>query len=107
MQSSGPMRKDKDMAEQVTTLSKDEVAERLRSLRGWDVKEGKLRKTFTFSDFMGAVGFVDRLAPVAEREGHHPDLQVSWGRVVVELTTHDAGGLTVKDFKLASLIDKL
>ena len=56
---------------------------------------------------MGAVAFVDRIAPVAESQGHHPDLQMSWGRVVVQLTTHDAGGLTAKDFKLASLIDKL
>jgi len=56
---------------------------------------------------MGAVRFVDRIAPLAESEGHHPDLRVSWGRVVVELTTHSAGGLTAKDFKLASLIEKL
>lgn len=68
---------------------------------------GKLTKTFTFDDFMGAVRFVDHIAPLAESEGHHPDLQVSWGRVVVELTTHSAGGLTAKDFKLASLIEKL
>lgn len=95
------------MPETVTRLSKDEIAERLRSLRGWEIKEGKLSKAFQFTDFMGAVGFVDRLAPVAEAESHHPDLQVGWGRVVVELTTHSAGGLTAKDFKLASLIDKL
>jgi 4a-hydroxytetrahydrobiopterin dehydratase len=88
-------------------LGQDEIAERLRSLAGWEVKAGKLTRAFTFDDFMGAVRFVDRLAPVAESQGHHPDLQVSWGRVVVELTTHDAGGLTAKDFKLASLLDKL
>ena len=88
-------------------LSQDEIAERLRSLPGWEIKEGKLTRAFTFDDFMGAVSFVDRLAPVAESQGHHPDLQVSWGRVVVELTTHDAGGLTAKDFQLASLLDKL
>jgi 4a-hydroxytetrahydrobiopterin dehydratase len=88
-------------------LRRDEIAERLRSLPGWEIKEGKLTRAFTFDDFMGAVRFVDRLAPVAESQGHHPDLQVSWGRVVVELTTHDAGGLTAKDFNLASSLDKL
>lgn len=95
------------MPETISKLSKDEIADRLRSLRGWEIKDGKLTRAFKFDDFMGAVRFVDRLAPVAESEGHHPDLQVSWGRVVVELISHDAGGLTARDFKLASLIDKL
>jgi 4a-hydroxytetrahydrobiopterin dehydratase len=95
------------MAETVTRLSSDEIADRLRSFPGWEIKDGKLTKAFTFDGFMGAVRFVDRIAPVAESEGHHPDLLVSWGRVVVELTTHSADGLTVKDFKLASLIEKL
>jgi 4a-hydroxytetrahydrobiopterin dehydratase len=95
------------MPEPARKLSNDEIADRLRSVSGWEIKQGKLTRAFTFEDFMGAIGFVDRIAPVAESEGHHPDLQVSWGRVVVELTSHDAGGLTAKDFKLASLIDKL
>ena len=95
------------MPETVAQLSSDEIADRLRSVRGWEIKDGKLTKAFSFDDFMGAVQFVDRIAPLAESEGHHPDLRVSWGRVVVELTTHSAGGLTAKDFKLASLIEKL
>ncbi len=94
-----------DIPEPSSRLSEDEIADRLRSLPGWEIKDGKLTKAFKFDDFMGAIGFVNRLAPVAESEGHHPDLQVGWGRVVVELTSHDAGGLTAKDFKLASLID--
>jgi 4a-hydroxytetrahydrobiopterin dehydratase len=95
------------MPETISKLNTDEITDRLRSLSGWEIKDGKLTKAYTFDDFMGAVHFVDRLAPVAESEGHHPDLQVGWGRVVVQLTSHDAGGLTAKDFKLASLIDKL
>ena len=95
------------MPETISKLSKDEIADRLRSLSGWEINDGKLTKAYTFDDFLGAVRFVDRLAPVAESQGHHPDLQVSWGRVVVQLTSHDAGGLTTKDFKLASAIDKL
>ncbi len=51
---------------------------------------------------MSAVHFVDEIAPLAEAEGHHPDLQVGWGKVVVELTSHDAGGLTEKDFEVAA-----
>ena len=96
-----------DMPETVTVLSRDEIAEGLRSLRGWEIKEGKLTKAFTLDDFMAAVRFVDRIAPVAESEQHHPVLVVSWGRVVVELITDSIGGLTAKDFRLASLIDKL
>ena len=95
------------MPDPASKLSQDEIADRLRSLRDWEIKDGKLTKAFSLVDFMAAVGFVDRIAPIAEAEGHHPDLQVGWGRVVVQLTTHDAGGLTAKDFKLASLIDKL
>jgi 4a-hydroxytetrahydrobiopterin dehydratase len=95
------------MPDKVTLLSNDEIADRLRSLRGWEIKDGKLTKAFTLDDFVGAVRFVDRIAPLAESEGHHPDLHVSWGHVVVDLTTHSAGGLTAKDFKLASLIENL
>ena len=95
------------MPETSLRLSQDEITKRLHDLRGWDIREGKLTKAYTLPDFVGAVAFVDRIAPVAESQGHHPDLQVSWGRVVVQLTTHDAGGLTAKDFKLASSIDKL
>ena len=94
------------MPETVTLLSKDEIGERLRSLRGWEIKDGKLTKAFAFDDFLGAVRFVDRIAPLAESEGHHPDLEVSWGRVIVKLTTHSASGLTAKDFNLATLIEK-
>ena len=95
------------MAEQVARLSSEEVADRLSQLSGWKVEDSKLSKAFAFDDFMGAVDFVNRVARVAEAEGHHPDLLVSWGRVVVQLTTHSAGGLTSYDFKLAGLIDQV
>lgn len=95
------------MSETPARLSQDEIEERVRSLTGWQVEAGKLVKAYSFDDFMGAVGFVDRLAPVAEAEGHHPDLEVGWGRVVVKLSTHSAGGLTEQDFSLASRLDQL
>jgi 4a-hydroxytetrahydrobiopterin dehydratase len=88
-------------------LSDDEIRRRLEALSEWRERNGKLAREFRFDDFMSAIDFVNRLAPVAEAAGHHPDLQVGWGRVVVELTSHDAGGLTEKDFQLAGKIDGL
>ncbi len=83
-------------------LTDSEISDRLRSLEGWEVRDSRLVKSFKFKDFMSAVHFVDEIAPLAEAEGHHPDLQVGWGKVVVELTSHDAGGLTEKDFEVAA-----
>jgi 4a-hydroxytetrahydrobiopterin dehydratase len=88
-------------------LSEEEISDRLAQLAGWEVTEGKLSKTFQFDDFMGAVDFVNKVAKIAEQEGHHPDLFVSWGRVVIYLSTHSAGGLTVNDFTVASLVEAL
>src|SRR6059036_909851 len=87
-------------------LTDSEISDRLRSLEGWEVRDGRLVKAFKFKDFMSAVRFVDEIAPIAEAEGHHPDLQVGWGKVVVELTTHAAKGLTENDFVLAAKIDR-
>jgi 4a-hydroxytetrahydrobiopterin dehydratase len=93
------------MAE-MTRLSGDEISERLSALPGWRVEDGKLTRDVQFGDFMGGVEFVNRVARVAEAEGHHPDLCITWGRVTVQLTSHAAGGLTSRDFELASLIDQ-
>jgi 4a-hydroxytetrahydrobiopterin dehydratase len=92
-------------------LHAHEIA-RLRSdLPGWEVVSvsgrQQLVRSFTFPDFMSAVQFVTRIATVAEQEGHHPDLEVGWGRVQVKLWTHAAGGLTENDFILAAKIDRL
>jgi 4a-hydroxytetrahydrobiopterin dehydratase len=77
-------------------------------VRGWEVEEGKrLVKAFRFKDFLGAVGFVNAITPVAEAEGHHPDLLVRWGEVRVTLWTHAVGGLTENDFILAAKIDQV
>src|SRR5712692_10531842 len=83
----------------------------LAELPGWSVEEAGghqlLARTFKFKGFMPAVDFVNRIAPIAEAEGHHPDLLVGWGSVTVHLFTHAAGGLTDNDFILAAKIDKL
>jgi 4a-hydroxytetrahydrobiopterin dehydratase len=88
-------------------LSAAEWQPLLAQLEGWEVREGvRLAKEYRFKNFVEAVDFVNRITPVAEAEGHHPDLQVGWGRVLVELTTHAANGLTENDFVLAAKIDR-
>jgi 4a-hydroxytetrahydrobiopterin dehydratase len=67
----------------------------------------KLRREFSFKNFRDAFGFVSRIALIAEAEGHHPDLELGWGRVAVDLTTHAAKGLTDNDFIVAAKIDRL
>ncbi len=71
------------------------------------VDEHHLERTFSFPDFVGALLFANRVGEVAEREGHHPDLLVSWGKLGVKTYTHAVGGLTENDFILASHIDAL
>lgn len=88
-------------------LSEAEIAEALRGLPGWTREGGALRRTFRFAGFPEAVAFVGRLVAPAEAANHHPDLAVSYNRVQVTLTTHDAGGLTRKDVDLAHAIDRL
>jgi len=80
----------------------------LASLEGWKVVRGHhLLKEFRFKDFLDALGFVNRVGALAEEQGHHPDLHLSWGLVGVETWTHKVDGLTESDFILAAKIDKL
>jgi len=72
----------------------------------WEVMEGKkIRKEFTFKDFKDALAFVNKVGAIAESEGHHPEIQLGWGKVVVELSTHAIGGLSENDFVLAAKVD--
>lgn len=73
----------------------------------WQETNNKLTKTFTFDDFKASLEFVDKIGAVAEEEQHHPDIELSWGKVVVHLSTHSAGGVTEKDRALAERIDTL
>jgi 4a-hydroxytetrahydrobiopterin dehydratase len=72
----------------------------------WRVRDDRLSKTFLFPDFKTALAFVNRVGAVAEEQGHHPDIHLTWGRADVETWTHDAGGLTDSDFTLAAKIDE-
>ena len=75
----------------------------------WEVAEDSktIRKEFKFKDFVRAMAFVDRVADIAEAEGHHPDIHIHYNRVVVELMTHAIGGLSENDFIVAAKIERL
>lgn len=82
--------------------------ELLAELRGWSIiDEHHLEKEFTFPDFKGALAFVNQAGAVAEAEGHHPELVLSWGRVLARIWTHKIDGLTESDFILAGKFDQL
>ncbi len=66
-----------------------------------------ISRQFMFKDFKEALAFVNRIGAIAEEEGHHPDIELGWGKVEVELSTHAVGGLSVNDFILAAKIDKI
>lgn len=88
-------------------LSDTEIDERLAGLNGWERSGEAIVKQFDNGDFKGSVDFVDRLTPEAEDMNHHPDLEISWNKVTVTITTHSQGGLTENDFELARRIDAL
>lgn len=95
-------------ADHGSKLSTDEIKVFLKKQPAWKLEEDKLTRTFKFKDgFKGAVHFIQRLVKPADRLKHHPDLQISYNRVTVTLTTHDAGGLTALDLKLAALITQV
>lgn len=79
----------------------------LSQLTGWDLVEGKLKKEYKFKDFPGSMKFVNAVAAVAESEGHHPSIFISYNKVRITLFTHAAGGLTENDFILAAKIDAI
>ncbi|GMU38879.1 MAG: 4a-hydroxytetrahydrobiopterin dehydratase [Phycisphaerae bacterium] len=92
----------------VPPLNGDELRALLALVPGWEaVNEHHLAKTFAFPDFVSALAFVNRIGELAEQQGHHPDLTLSWGRVGVTIWTHKIDGLTESDFILAAKIDAL
>lgn len=91
----------------MAALSAAEVDLYLGKLPGWQVEAGVLVRIFQFKDFVAALGFVNRVGEIAEKAGHHPDIDIRYNRVRLGLVTHDAGGLTAKDFNLAGEAGKL
>jgi 4a-hydroxytetrahydrobiopterin dehydratase len=91
----------------VPPLSHEEIRPLLARVEGWTVEgDKKLRKSYQFSDFMAPIRFANKIAEVAEEEGHHPDLYVAWGKLEAIIWTHKIDGLTESDFILAAKIDR-
>ncbi|MEL6440467.1 MAG: 4a-hydroxytetrahydrobiopterin dehydratase [Cyanobacteria bacterium J06621_8] len=88
-------------------LTQTEIDQQIQALPQWQQQQQTITRTFKFKDFIEAIAFVNQLVDPAEAAGHHPDLSISYNKVTVSLTTHDAGGLTQMDFDLAQKISDL
>lgn len=88
-------------------LGDSEMGDRLAELPGWQRSGDAIAKTFARGDFAGSVRFVESIVEPAEAMGHHPDLEISWDKVTVSISTHSEGGITTADFELAAKIDAL
>jgi 4a-hydroxytetrahydrobiopterin dehydratase len=86
-------------------LSDDAISKHLEALENWERNGDQIERKLEFEDFLAAIEFINRVAPLAEAADHHPELFNVYNRVEIVLTTHDAGGITEKDFALASRID--
>ena len=87
-------------------LSIKEIHDRLEELKDWELIGNEITNEFPFKDFKEAMEFVQKIGEEAEREHHHPDIFIRYNKVTITLTTHDANGLTYKDFKLAKIIEQ-
>jgi len=90
-----------------TALSHSEIANRLASFDGWELVDGKLHKEYRFASFVECFGFMAQVALVAEAMQHHPEWFNVYDRLVVDLRTHDAGGVSELDFELAGRMDAM
>ena len=89
-------------------LSKNEIQINLKLLNSnWKLVNNKIQREFIFKDFLSAFNFIKEIADLAENLNHHPDIFNSYNKVIISLTTHDLGGVSKKDFKLAMEIDNL
>lgn len=86
-------------------LTEEQARERLASLKGWDLAGTEIRKLYTFDSFKSAMAFVNRVATLADEMDHHPDALIQYNKVTLTLMSHDSGGLTERDFRLAGKID--
>jgi len=89
-------------------LNLQQANQYLQAVQGWELFEGaKIKKEFKFKNFLESMAFVNNLAKLAEEEGHHPTILISYNKVKITLTTHAIGGLSENDFIMAAKIDKL
>jgi len=90
-----------------TKLSDSEIQAALKALPGWGLEGGAIVKTYKFGKFADGITFVQRVAKAADTMDHHPDIDIRYTKIRVALSTHDAGGITASDTKLASIIEGL
>ena len=88
-------------------FSKSDIQERLKEIKGWKLRDNRIEKVYRFKQYMDGIAFVDKLAELAEKEEHHPDIEIIYTTVTVALTTHDAGGITNYDIRMAKKINQL
>jgi len=88
-------------------LSESEIDEKLKGLKGWERMGNEIVKVYSNKNFIESVGFVNKVAILAEKADHHPDILIQYKNVTLTLSTHSKGGLTEKDFNLALEIDGL
>ncbi len=88
-------------------LSKDEIAGKLKGLQDWSLTPQGIQKRYELAGFMPVIRLVNRVAELAEKANHHPDILINYDKVTFTLITHDAGGITQRDFDLAARIDAL
>ena len=88
-------------------LSSSETETRLHAVPAWRIESGELTRTFTHKDFVAALAFVNKVGDLAEKAGHHPDIDIRWNLVTLRLSTHSAGDITEADLSLARRIDAM
>lgn len=97
----------KPIAPKSPPLDPGQVSQLLGELPGWSIQENELRRTFDFKNYYETIGFVNAIAFIANREDHHPDLEVHYNKCVVRFSTHSVGGLSENDFISAAKVDAL
>lgn len=89
----------------VLTTSEIQVA--LRDLVGWETRDNSIVRAFQFRDFLGAIVFVNKIAAAAEAANHHPDILINYNKVTLTLVSHDSGGVTQRDIRMAGIINEI
>jgi 4a-hydroxytetrahydrobiopterin dehydratase len=88
-------------------LTDAQITQHLAQLSGWSHTAGEIRKTFNFKNYYETIGFVNAIAYIANREDHHPDLEVGYNKLTIRFSTHSVGGISINDFICAAKIDAL
>jgi len=91
----------------MAVLTDTQVKHEIGKLPGWQTKDKAIQRTFEFPDFKGAMNFVNKVAEAAEQANHHPDIDIRYNRVTMALISHDSGGVTERDVRMASKISQI